>query len=113
MNRIDNYMFFNTLEPSHLRKIATLSLTHLPIKKHKALLDFIVTNGYSEEYGARNIKRFIKNEVAPVIAQTLLERKLPKKKGDLYTPKIIDGKLVLVNLLEETSDETELNQAAG
>jgi len=112
MNRIDNYVFFNTLEPIHLRKIATLSLSNLPIKKHKGLLDFIVTNGYSEEYGARNIKRFIKNEVAPIIAQTLLERKLPKKKGDLYTPKIVNNKLMLTHI-QDDSDKTKLNQAAG
>ena len=98
MNRIDNYVFFNTLQPEHVRKIATLALNNLPIKKHKALLDFIAENGYSEEYGARNIKRFIKNEVATVIAEALLSRKLPIKKGDLYTPKIVKGKLHLADL---------------
>jgi ATP-dependent Clp protease ATP-binding subunit ClpA len=111
MNRIDNYVFFNTLEPQHLKKIATLALSNIPIKRHKALLDFIVEHGYSEEYGARNIKRFIKNEVATVIAQALLERRLPSKKGDLYTPKVKDGKLTLTCL---TGDEEELiDQAAG
>jgi len=111
MNRIDNYVFFNTLEPEHLKKIATLALSNIPIKRHKALLDFIVEHGYSEEYGARNIKRFIKNEVATVIAQALLERRLPSKKGDLYTPKVKDGKLTLTCL---TGDEEELiDQAAG
>jgi len=107
MNRIDNYVFFNTLEPQHLRKIAQLSLQGIPIKRHRALLDFIVKNGYSEEYGARNIKRFIKNEVATVIAQQLLERRLPSKKGDLYTPKITGNKLTLVSL------QKEADQAAG
>jgi ATP-dependent Clp protease ATP-binding subunit ClpC len=111
MNRIDNYVFFNTLEPKHLRKIANLSLSNLPIKRHKALLDFIVENGYSEEYGARNIKRFIKNEVATVIAQALLERRLPSKKGDLYTPKIKNGKLQLTALKGETKET--IDQAAG
>ena len=101
MNRIDNYVFFNTLETDHLRKIANLSLRTIPIKRHKSLLDFIVKNGYSEEYGARNIKRFIKNKVATVIAQALLERKLPNKKGDLYTPKVVDNKLSLVGLDDE------------
>jgi DNA polymerase III delta prime subunit len=109
MNRIDNYVFFNNLEPEHLKKIAVLALQNIPIKRHKALLDFIVENGYSEEYGARNIKRFIKNEVATVIAQSLLERKLPKKKGDLYTPKITNNKLTLIGL----SDELLTDQAAG
>ena len=112
MNRIDNYVFFNTLEPDDLRKIATLSLRNLPIKKHKSLLDWIVKNGYSEEYGARNIKRFIKNEVATVIAQSLLERKLPKKKGDLYTPKIVDDALTLTQLSDDVDDSAR-SQAAG
>lgn len=104
MNRIDNYVFFNTLEPEHLRKIANLALADLPIKRHKALLDLIVEKGYSEEYGARHVNRFIKNEVAPVIAQALLERRLPKKKGDLYTPKVKDGKLTLIGFKEEELD---------
>tara|TARA_R110002051_G_scaffold296493_3_gene362600 strand:+ start:2512 stop:3867 length:1356 start_codon:yes stop_codon:yes gene_type:complete len=111
MNRIDNYVFFNTLEPKHLRKIATLSLRNIPIKRHKNLLDYIVEHGYSEEYGARNIKRFIKNEVATVVAQALLERKLPSKRGDLYTPKIIKGKLGLADLRDTEAGE-KLDQAA-
>jgi ATP-dependent Clp protease ATP-binding subunit ClpA len=111
MNRIDNYVFFNTLEPEHLKKIATLSLSNIPIKRHKVLLDYIVEHGYSEEYGARNIKRFIKNEVATVVAQALLERRLPSKKGDLYTPKVVDGKLLLADLMED--NETSVDQAAG
>jgi len=101
MNRIDNYVFFNTLAREDVKKIASLALNDIPIKKHKALLNFIVDNGYSEEYGARNIKRFIKNEVAIVIAQALLERQLPEKKGDLYTPKIVDGKLILTHIKEK------------
>jgi len=109
MNRIDNYVFFNTLERIHLRKIATLALSNIPVKRYKALLDFIVDNGYSEEYGARNIKRFIKNEVATVIAQMLLEPNLPQKKGDLYPPKIVNNKLILTELQEK---ETLKNQAS-
>jgi len=101
MNRIDSYVFFNTLRREDVKKIASLSLNGIPIKKHKALLDFIVDRGYSEEYGARNIKRFIKNEVAIVVAQALLERELPQKQGDLYTPKITGGKLTLINLKEK------------
>ena len=103
MNRIDNYMFFNTLTREQVKKIASLGLHSVPIKKYKALLDFIVDKGYSEEYGARNIKRFIKNEIAVVVAQALLERKLPIKEGDLYTPKIIKGSLTLTNLIERPS----------
>ena len=105
MNRIDNYMFFNTLTREQVKKIASLGLHSVPIKKYKALLDFIVDKGYSEEYGARNIKRFIKNEIAVVVAQALLERKLPIKEGDLYTPKIVRGSLVLTDLKSKASSK--------
>ena len=105
MNRIDNYMFFNTLTREQVKKIASLGLHSVPIKKYKALLDFIVDKGYSEEYGARNIKRFIKNEIAVVVAQALLERKLPIKEGDLYTPKIVRGSLVLTDLKSKSSSK--------
>lgn len=98
MNRIDNYVFFNTLKPEHVKKIATLALNNIPIKKHKVLMDYIVENAYSEEYGARNIKRFIKNNVATVVADALLERKIPSKKGAMYTPILIDGDLSLADL---------------
>ena len=111
MNRIDNYIFFNTLCREDVRKIASLALQNLPLKKHKSLLNYIVDHGYSEEYGARNIKRFIKNEIAIVIAEALLTKKLPQKKGDMYTPKIVKGQFTLSNLKkskdpQETQGET-------
>ena len=98
LNRIDNYIFFNSLSPDDVRKIAKLALTGMPIKKHKVLLDYIVENGYSEEYGARNVSRFIKNSVAPVVAQLLLERKLPEKAGALYTPCVKNNKLTITGI---------------
>lgn len=105
LNRIDNFVFFNSLTRDDVRDIAKLALSDLPVKKHKCLIEHIVDNGYSEEYGARNIQRFVKNEVAIVIANALLDKKLPKKKGDLYTPKIKNGKFVLGNLKEEEEKE--------
>ena len=111
MNRIDNYIFFNTLCRDNVRKIASLALQNLPLKKHKSLLNYIVDHGYSEEYGARNIKRFVKNEIAIVIAEALLTKKLPQKTGDMYTPKIVKGQFTLSNLKkskdpQETQGET-------
>tara|TARA_R110000782_G_scaffold102791_7_gene190219 strand:+ start:4708 stop:6066 length:1359 start_codon:yes stop_codon:yes gene_type:complete len=105
MNRIDNYIFFNQLSREDIRKISSIALRNLPIKKHKCLLDYIVENGYSEEYGARNLNRFIKNKVAIKIAQNLLEGRLPKKQGDLYTPRVKDNELFLISTEENTLDQ--------
>ena len=63
MNWIDSFVYFNSLTPKDCIKIAKLSLQDLPIKRYKALLTYIVEHGYSKEYGARNIKRFVKMDV--------------------------------------------------
>ena len=94
-----NGWFLDDEKAKHLKKIATLSLRNIPIKRHKVLLDFIVKNGYSEEYGARNIARFIKNEVAVTAADAILEGKVPSNGGRMYTPRISkSGKLELIRL---------------
>jgi ATP-dependent Clp protease ATP-binding subunit ClpA len=61
------------------------------------LLDFIVENGYSNEYGARNIARFIKNNITVKIADAVLGKRVPKVDGDMYTPRIVKGELTIVN----------------
>ena len=106
LNRIDNYVFFNQLSRETVKKISQLALKGIPIKRHKCLLDYVVDNGYSEEYGARNIKRFIKNNVATKVAQSLLERRLPKKAGDLYTPKVVDNELFITGLEVLSKDQS-------
>lgn len=96
INRIDDFIFFNSLTEEDCLKIASLSLKELPVKKSKPLLRWIVKHGYSKEYGARNIKRFIKNSITPILADLLLNGVVPMKMGDLYTPKIVQDKLTFV-----------------
>ena len=100
LNRIDSKVFFNPLTKDHAKKIASLELKGIPIKRNKVLLDYIVRGGYSAEYGARNIKRFIKSNVSIVVAEALLQKKAPLKDGKLYTPVIKDGDLFLKDLQE-------------
>jgi len=103
INRIDDFIFFNSLTEDDCLKIASLSLKDLPVKKSKPLLRWIVKHGYSREYGARNIKRFIKKKITPQIADLLLNGVVPIKKGDMYTPKIVEDKLTFVKT--KTLDE--------
>jgi len=102
MNRIDSYIFFNQLSKEDIRKISNIALGELPIKRHKCLLNYVTDNGYSEEYGARNLNRFIKNNVATKIAERLLSNTLPNKKGDLYTPVVKNNELFITDLSEKT-----------
>ena len=97
MNRIDSFVYFNSLTKSDVKKIASLSLAGIPIKKIKCLIDYIVDNSFSKEYGARNIQRFIKNNVSIKVADQILNKRVPKKDGDLYTPKIVKGEVTIVD----------------
>ena len=80
-----------------MREIAKLQLEELPIKATKSLIDFVADQGYSQEYGARNIARFIKNNVSDKIADAILNRLVPKKEEEYYTPRIIEGQVRIVD----------------
>ena len=88
MNRIDEVVVFNALTKKDVKKIAKLQLGKLPIEVTDPLLEYIVKHGYSREYGARNIARFIKNNISDKIADAILNGKVPKKEGALYSPKV-------------------------
>ena len=88
LNRIDDLVLFQALTKNEVKKIAELQLDTLPIEPTPKLIDFIVEHGYSQEYGARNIKRFIKNNIADKVADCILNQLIPRKKGSYYTPRI-------------------------
>ena len=113
VNRIDSFIYFNALSPEDCLQIAKLALKDIPIKKHKALLKYIVRNGYSEEYGARNIKRFIKNHVGVQVAEMILQKRVPQRNGDMYTPKIIDDDLKIVNVVDLKNRDVHANDISG
>jgi len=73
INRLDNVIYFNSLNKDDAEKIVRLQLKELPIRVTKKLIDFVTDHAFSEEYGARNIKRFIKNNISIKIADKLLK----------------------------------------
>ena len=97
LNRIDDIVVFNSLSKAEVREIAQLQLEDLPIKATDPLIDFIVDNGFSAEYGARNISRFIKNNISDKIADAILNKLVPKKDGAYYTPRIVKGEVKIIN----------------
>ena len=97
LNRIDEVVVFKSLTKKDIREIAEIQLEDLPIKATKPLIDFVAENGYSQEYGARNISRFIKNNVSDKIADAILNRLVPKKEEEYYTPRIIEGEVRIVD----------------
>ena len=96
INRIDQIVHFNQLTKPDLAKIAKLNLKGLPVTATKKLIDWIVEGGYSAEYGARNLKRFIRKNVTLKLADVILQG----PKYSEYAPKIRDGELNLVGIDE-------------
>lgn len=99
INRIDDIVVFNSLTKEDVREIAALELKHLPVTKNKAILDYIVDNGYSDKYGARNIKRFIRKNIAKKIAQTIIAGKVPET-TKYYKMDVIGGNPVITNAVD-------------
>jgi ATP-dependent Clp protease ATP-binding subunit ClpA len=91
LNRIDHVVFFNEIDERAAKKIASLELKSLPIKRTAALLSYIVKEAYSMEYGARNIEKFIKNDISLLIADVILS--LPEQTKVLFIPKFKNGEL--------------------
>lgn len=85
LNRIDDIVVFRKLSKADIAKIAKLHIRNLinRIKKennvmvHKAdsedIVNYIVESVFSEEYGAREIQRIIKNLLENAIADKILE----------------------------------------
>jgi len=96
INRVDSFSTFNSLSPEIVEEIARIQLSDLPIKVNKTLIKYVAKNGYSKEYGARNINRFIKKNVTPVVADAILDGILPKK-GDYYNIRVTKKGVKIIN----------------
>ena len=113
INRIDSFIYFNSLNKENCLQIAKLSLRDIPIKRHKALLRYIVHNSFSVEYGARNIKRFVKNNIGVKVAEMILKKRVPQKEGDMYTPKITNNELHIVGTVDLENRKAQNNDISG
>lgn len=107
LNRIDYLQVFDTLSKEAIRQIAKLELNIVPVKKNKLLLDHLTKEGFSVEYGARHLKRYILDNIAILIADELLNNRVPKKGEKLYTVRVKNGKLKVVNTEELKREEKD------
>ena len=104
LGRMDSVILFNQLNRSDIKKITKLELDFLPVNKTKALIDYIVDYGFSAEYGARNIAKYIKSDIAPVVADALLSFKNPGKDGN-YTIRVGSSSLSIQDIKKGKTDE--------
>jgi len=102
-NRIDEFVFFNAITPEIAKEIVESKLKELPVMRTEELINFISTNGFSKEMGARELNRFIKKNVAVKLADAMLSGRMPSDKSKKYEMVIVDGKLTLINTVATTS----------
>ncbi len=89
-NRIDKIIRFNDLSKDILEKIVEKEISNLEkmakkikINLSKKALNEIINQGFSDEYGARNLKRVIKDSINSSISKELLFGSL-KRGGEVY-----------------------------
>jgi ATP-dependent Clp protease ATP-binding subunit ClpC len=81
LNRIDQVVVFNSLSRENLRQIVDLLLEQVEerLQEQEIVLhvgedvrDFLMQEGYDEEYGARPLRRAIQNHVDDALADAIL-----------------------------------------
>jgi len=81
LNRMDDIIIFNSLKPEDIHKIiyneidalkSRLTDIGIDIKLDKSVMEFLSTEGYDVEYGARPLARTIQNHIGNLIADEIL-----------------------------------------
>ena len=97
--RIDEFIFFNDLSSKDIRGIAKMTLNEYPVKTTPELLDYIVSKGYSDEFGARDIQRVVKNLVALPLANEILSNRQPNNGSGKYETSVKEDKVEIINTI--------------
>ncbi len=84
INRVDEIVYFNRLSEEDFRAIAALMLRELEAVMrergisftwNESVLDHLVKNSYSVQYGARNLRRLIQKDIEDAIAEEIIDRR--------------------------------------
>ena len=99
LNRVDVICIFDNLTKDDITKIATILINNLNTKLSeknitlrvtKGAMDEIVNKGYSNDYGARPLKRFIEQQIEDSLAESILSGEF--KEGSVVTVGFKNGK---------------------
>ncbi len=101
INRLDEILFFSKLGKSHINKIVEIQLNYLRkrlsinnifIEWTSEVNNFLALTGYDPEYGARPIKREIRNVIEDKISELIINNKVE------------DGKTLFVDVVNNKID---------
>ena len=100
LNRIDDIVYFSHLSTIEVKKIAKMQLEKLPVDISNNLVNYVVSGGYSQDYGARNIARFIKKNVSVKVADAILKNEYPKNIECGYKTRITNGSVRIIDTIK-------------
>ena len=101
LNRIDEIIIFNALNPVLLKQIVDIQVERMKKYLHEKKIDIVLTDeakahvakaGYDPVYGARPLKRAIQNEILNPLAMKLLERAFSE--GDVVEVDYVDNRML-------------------
>jgi len=101
INRLDEILFFSKLGKSHINKIVEIQLNYLKkrlsinnifIEWTSEVNNLLALTGYDPEYGARPIKREIRNVIEDKISELIINNKVE------------DGKTLFVDVVDNKID---------
>jgi len=101
--RVDEFVFFNDLNSDDIKDIAKLALAKYPVKSTPEIIDYIIENGYSEEFGARDIQRVLKRLVGLPLADEILANRQPDNGTGKYDAEVRENKLEIINTFGSSS----------
>ncbi|AGR40995.1 ATP-dependent Clp protease ATP-binding subunit [Spiroplasma taiwanense] len=91
LNRIDNIINFNPLSKDNIKEIIVKTLNELKervFEKNEFIINFtnqtikkILDEGFSKEYGARPIKRYIEKNIETLIARAIVAEDIEPKRN--------------------------------
>jgi len=102
INRLDQIIVFDSLDPSLLKKIVEIQLNKvnqrlieqsIKIKVTKKAKDYLAKKGYDQDFGARPLKRDIQNQILDPLSLMIIENQL--KKDSTITVELTKDKLTL------------------
>ncbi|HIZ28312.1 MAG TPA: ATP-dependent Clp protease ATP-binding subunit [Candidatus Adamsella sp.] len=118
LNRVDDIIVFAHLNKDEVRKIADIMLNDL-IKRIKEqdltmevtdeVKDYLAKDGYSENYGARPLRRLIQKKIEDPIAEEILTGEY--KHGDTIRLKLDNDRIVFERITpEQKAENNQENQ---
>ncbi len=106
LNRIDDVVIFRSLTRKDALIIVGLLINDLnrrlveenvEVELSKKALEYVVKEGFSDEYGARPLRRLVQDSVENILAEYLLTHKMNKKKIKTVHIDVVNGRMKIID----------------